>query len=79
MPRPSRPKDGNQIAKFVVTWLPGLLQTIKKVLEVIRQEHKPTGRVNSAKARAASNTPERRSEVARKAAAVRWKRKRHLS
>ena len=42
MPRPSRPKDGNQTAKFVVTWLPGLLQTIKKVLEVIRQEHKPT-------------------------------------
>lgn len=33
---------------------------------------RPGGRANSAKARAASQTPERRREVARKAAAARW-------
>jgi hypothetical protein len=38
----------------------------------ILQPPEPTGRANSAKARAASQTPERRSEVARKAAAARW-------
>ena len=33
---------------------------------------RPGGRANSAKARAASQTPERRREVARKAVAARW-------
>ena len=44
----------------------------EQVLEARRQEANPTGCAISAKARAASQTPERRREVARKAAAARW-------
>ena len=35
-------------------------------------QDEPTGRARSAKARATSQTPERCTEIARKAAAVRW-------
>ena len=40
----------------------------------ILNPQEPSGRVNSAKARAASQPAERRSEIARKAVAARWRR-----
>ena len=43
-----------------------------QVLAALSEQEQPTGRAKSAKARAASQTAERRSEVARRAAAVRW-------
>ena len=59
----NRPRDVNQLAKRVVDIATG--QASDKQLE-------PTGRAKSAHARAASMTPERRAEIARKAAAARW-------
>ena len=69
MPTPKRPRDGNQLAKPVVDMATGQAPNDK---DEILNPQEPPGRANSAKARAASQTPERRSEVARKAAATRW-------
>ena len=45
----------------------------EQVLEALAEQENPAGRAKSAKARAAAQTPERRSEIARKAAAARWR------
>jgi hypothetical protein len=65
MPIPKRARDGNQIAKLVV----GMATGDK---DEILNPSAPPARAASAKARAASRTPERRREIARKAAAARW-------
>ena len=44
----------------------------EQVLSALSEQENPTGRAKSAEARAASQTAERRSEVARQAAAARW-------
>ena len=64
-----RPRDGNQLAKLVVDIATGEVPNDK---DEILNPPAPTGKANSARARAASQTPDRRSEVARKAAAARW-------
>ena len=64
-----RPRDGNQLAKLVVDIATGDLPNDK---DEILNPPAPPAKANSAKARAASQTPERRREVARKAAAARW-------
>ena len=70
MKPPKRPRDPAQLAKLVVDMTTGEVPNDKdQVLAAMADEHEPTG---SAKARAASQTPERRSEIARKAAAARW-------
>jgi hypothetical protein len=46
----------------------------EQVLAALREHEQPTGRTKSAKARAASQTAERRSEIARTAAAARWEK-----
>ena len=65
MPPARRPKDPHQRAKLVPN-------DKKQVLAALREQEQPTGRAKSARARAASQTAERRSEVAGRAAAVRW-------
>lgn len=65
MPLPKRPRGPNQLAKLVVDMATG---------EVPNDKEQPTGRAKSAKARAASQTAERRSEIARSVAEVRWSR-----
>ena len=60
---PNRPRDANQLAKRVVDVATGAATD---------DVPEPTGRAKSAHARAASMTPERRAEIARKAAAARW-------
>lgn len=72
---PKRPRDANQLAKFIVDVATG---------EAELPEAEPTGKNPAAvalgklggakggKARAASLTPEKRSEIAKKAAAKRW-------
>ena len=71
MPPARRPKDPHQRAKLVVAT--GEVPNDKKrVLAALREQEQPTGRAKSARARAASQTAERRSEVAGRAAAVRW-------
>jgi len=73
MPLPKRPRDPNQLAKLVVDMATGEVPNDKdEVLAALSEQEQPTGRAKSAKARAASQTAERRSEVARKAAAARW-------
>jgi hypothetical protein len=44
----------------------------EQVLAALSEQEQPTRRAKSAKARVASQTAERRSEVARRAAAARW-------
>lgn len=74
MKRPKRPRDAVQCAKLVCDMLTGEVPNDKdEVLAAIAAEQaEPTGRAKSAKARAASQTPERRSEIAKRAAAARW-------
>ena len=75
MPLPRRPRDPNQRAKLVVDMATGDVPNDKEqVLAALREQEQPTGRAKSAKARAASQTAQRRSEVARSAATVRWGR-----
>lgn len=73
MPLPRRPRDPKQLAKLVVDIATGEAPNDKdEVLAAMSEQEQPTGRAKSAKARAASQAAERRSEVARRAAAVRW-------
>ena len=70
MPLPNRPRDPNQRAKRVVDMATGEVPNDKgQVLAALNEQEQPTG---CAKARAASQTAQRRAEVARRAAAVRW-------
>ena len=74
MGRPKRPRDAVQCAKLVCDMLTGEVPNDKaEVLAAMADEQSElTGRAKSAKARAASQTPEQRSAIARKAAATRW-------
>ena len=70
---PKRPRDPVERTKLVFDMLTGEVPNDKEqVLEALRQEAEPTGNARSARARAASQTPARRREVARAAAAARW-------
>ena len=71
MPLPKRPRAPNQFAKLVVDMATGAEPNDK---DEILNPPAPVGRVNSAKARAAGQTPERRREVARRAAAAHWEK-----
>ena len=71
MPLPKRPRDPIARAKLVMDMLTGELPNDKK--QVLASDlEQPTGPAKAAKARAASQTAARRSEVARKAAGIRW-------
>ena len=73
MKLPKRPRDAAQLGHLVVQMATGEVPNDKEqVLQALEEQAKPTGRAKSAKARAASQSPERRSEIARKAAAARW-------
>ena len=70
-----RPRDTVGLARMIVDMATGEIPNDKaEVLAAMNGEVEPTGRAKSAKARAASQTPERRAEAARKAAAARWGR-----
>jgi hypothetical protein len=70
MPIPKRPRDPVERSKLIFDMLTGEVPNDKA--EVLGAEPEPTGHAKAAKARAASQTAARRSEVARKAAAARW-------
>ncbi len=61
--RPTRPRDTNQLAKRVIDVATG---------QASDAEPEPIGRAIGGHARAASMTPEERSEIGRIAAAARW-------
>ncbi len=81
--KPKRPHDINQLAKFIVDTATGELPAepdasspeAETPSEALRQAAAELGRrggLKGGKARAAGMTPERRAEIARKAAAARW-------
>lgn len=76
MPLPKRPRDPIARTKFVMDMLTGERPNDKEqALAALRGDpdpEPPTGPAKAAKARAASQTAARRSEIARKAAAARW-------
>lgn len=73
MPTPKRPRDPIARAVHVMEMLVGDRPNDKdQVLSEQPEQEQPTGHAKAAKARVASQTPERRREVARKAAAARW-------
>ena len=74
MPLPKRPRDPIARTKLVMDMLTGEQPNDKEQVLALNGESvpEPTGPAKAAKARAASQTAARRSEVARKAAAARW-------
>ena len=71
MPLPKRPRDPIARAKLVMDMLTGERPNDKEQV-LASDPEQPTGPAKAAMARAASQTPERRREVAQKAAATRW-------
>jgi len=65
---PKRPRDPNQLAKVIVALATGEAED-RKPLASARE-----GGLKGGQARAASLAPEQRSEIARLAAAARWKK-----
>ena len=71
MASPKRPRDSNQLAKFIVDLTTGD-ETEKP--ESVKAQSGRKGGLNGGKARNDALTPERRSQIAKDAAAARWKK-----
>ncbi|MFO1174921.1 MAG: histone H1 [Paracoccaceae bacterium] len=67
--KPKRPRDANQLAKFIVDVATGEKNPI-----VLSDSEKRPGGEQGGKARAESLTKEQRKEIARIAADARWKK-----
>ena len=74
MDRPKRPRDTNQLAKHIVDVATGESETTLEVPPA--NEFARAGGLKGGKARAKALTPERRKEIAERAANARWKVKR---
>lgn len=66
---PTRPRDTNQLAKMIVDLTTG--DAIEKP-ESVKAQSGRKGGLKGGTARAESLTPERRSQIAKKAAQKRW-------
>ena len=76
--KPKRPRDTNQLAKRVVDLATGEMTESQKS-DMSKEESAAAelgriGGLKGGKARARALTPEQRREIARKAAAARWKK-----
>lgn len=73
--RPKRPRDANQLAKSIVDIATGQLPSDEESTHDLTAGQKlgRIGGLKGGKARAKALTPEKRSEIARLAAAARWK------
>jgi hypothetical protein len=69
---PKRPRDPNQLAKYIVDLATGAATEDRPEAPTPAQEFARSGGLKGGKARADALTPERRAEIARKAAAKRW-------
>lgn len=67
--KPKRPRDANQLAKFIVD-----LATGEATDAVPKKAAQRAGGLKGGPARSASLTPEQRADIARTAAAARWKK-----
>ena len=73
MPKsPKRPRDANQLAKMIVDLASGAATEDRPAPPTPAQEFARSGGLKGGKARADALTPERRAEIAKKAAAKRW-------
>ena len=73
MKRPRRPRDPVELATLVVNMATGEVPNDKEqVLAAFSDKRRPARRGMSAKTRAASQTPERRSKIAKRVVAARW-------
>lgn len=71
--RPKRPRDVNQLAKSIVDEATGQTEALPPdTRDPLAVELGRRGGLKGGKARAAKLSPERRSEIAKKAAAKRW-------
>ena len=78
-PRKKRPRDANQLAKLIVDIATGEVEDREPTPE--EQGKDPAavslgrrGGLKGGKARAASMTPKQRADIAKKAAAARWRK-----
>jgi hypothetical protein len=69
--KPKRPRDANQLAKFIVDVATG---EADHDTAVEKQAAQRKGGLKGGTARAAALTPEQRAEIARTAAQARWKK-----
>ena len=67
--RPKRPRDANQLAKFIVDMAAG-----DAAPAILQDGDRQAGPVAGGKARAVSLSKEQRKEIARIAADARWKK-----
>ena len=73
MPKsPKRPRDPNQLGKLIVDLATGERTEEKPEPPTPAQEFARSGGLKGGEARAKALSPERRAEIARKAAAKRW-------
>lgn len=72
---PKRPRDPNQLAKLIVDLATGAATEKKPEPPTPSQEFARSGGLAGGAARAKILTPERRREIAQKAAAKRWGQK----
>lgn len=71
--KPKRPRDANQLAKFIVDVATGDVQdTTQNESEMTKLGR--AGGLKGGRARAKALTPEQRREIAQRAAAARWKK-----
>ena len=70
MPKRKRPRDTNQLAKFVVDVATGRVEDAEA--DVAEGQRK--GGLKGGRARAEALAPERRKEIARHAAEARWRK-----
>ena len=71
MDRPKRPRDANQLAKRIVDVATGEVYDTPP----LKAEGQRKGGLKGGKARANALDPQRRREIAQKAAAARWAKK----
>ena len=67
--KPKRPRDANQLAKFIVDVATG---EAEDVAPAKKAEGQRKGGLKGGKARAEALSPEERSAIAKKAAKARW-------
>jgi hypothetical protein len=72
--RPALPKDPSQRAKAILDMATGATPKTTAPKLTAAQEFARSGGLIGGKARAESLTPERRAEIAKKAAQKRWKK-----
>ena len=72
---PKRPRDPNQLARLIVGIASGEVAQDKPAPLTPAQEFARSGGLKGGAARREALTPERRAEIARKAAESRWTRK----